>query len=96
MSPEQIEYANSFLNGVIAMGLATAGLFFLRFFKKTGDRLFALFAVAFWLLGVVRIAMLFFAELNGELSQESGFYWLRLVAYLIFLAAIIDKNMRKS
>ena len=31
---------------------ATAGLFFLRFWRKTRDRLFAIFACAFWLMGV--------------------------------------------
>lgn len=91
MSPEQMILVNAFVNGVIAMGLATAGLFFLRFWKKTGDRLFAFFATAFWVLGLIRIAMLF----SEEFAEENNFYWLRFVAYLIILAAIIDKNFRK-
>lgn len=91
MSVERVELFNAFLNGVIAMGHGTAGLFFLRFWKKTGERLFVLFAVAIWLLGIIRIAMLFLEELR----EENNFYWLRLVAYLLILAAIVDKNMRK-
>lgn len=92
MSAEQTDLLNAFLSGVVAMGYGTAGLFFLRFWGKTGDRLFVLFAAAFWLLGIIRIAMLFFEGF----AEENNFYWLRLVAYLIILAAIIDKNLRKS
>jgi hypothetical protein len=91
MTPEQINIFNGFLNGVIAMGHATAGLFFRRFWRKTHDRLFALFAVAFWLLGAIRVAM----AIIGELGEEHYLYWIRFAAYLIILAAIIDKNLRK-
>lgn len=91
MTAEQMNIINAFLNGVIAMGHATAGLFFLRFWKKTNDRLFGLFAVAFWMLGVIRVVML----VLGEPGDEHYLYWLRLVAYLIILGAIVDKNLRK-
>jgi hypothetical protein len=92
MSAAEIEQLNAFLSGVITLGHATAGLFFLRFWKKTGERLFVFFAAAFWLLGAIRIAMLFL----DELGEEDRFYWIRLVAYLIILVAIIDKNLRKE
>lgn len=92
MTEEQTILVNAFLNGMIAMGLATAGLFFLRFWRRTGERLFVWFATAFWLLGVIRIAMLFFEGLR----EENDFYWLRLIAYGIILFAIIDKNLRKT
>jgi hypothetical protein len=91
MSPEQIDLINSFLSGVIVMGHATAGLFFLRFWRRTSDRLFLLFAIAFWLLGLVRILMLI---LNHS-DEDHVLFWFRFVAYLIILAAIIDKNVRK-
>lgn len=89
MSPEQVNALLSFLNGVIAMGHGTAGLFFLRFWKKTSDRLFLMFAIAFWLLGIVRIAMLTLGQ-TGENSYY--LYWFRLAAYLLILIAIVDKN----
>ena len=38
--------------GALAMASAVAGLFFLRFWRETRDRLFAMFALAFWVLGV--------------------------------------------
>jgi hypothetical protein len=89
MDPELIERVNSFLNGIIFLGHGTAGLFFLRFWRKTHDRLFLMFAIAFWLLGVVRLAMMVLAQ-EGE---DHYLYWFRLAAYLLILFAIVDKNL---
>jgi hypothetical protein len=86
MNADQI---NAFLNGVIVMGHASAGLFFLRFWRKTHDRLFLMFAIAFWLLGVIRIAMVAL----GQPGEDHYLYWFRLAAYLLILVAIIDKNL---
>jgi hypothetical protein len=91
MTPEQLEVLNAFLGGVITMGHATAGLFFLRFWTKTRDRLFVMFAAAFWLLGIIRVAITF----TGEPGEEHVYYWFRLAAYLVILAAIVDKNLKK-
>jgi hypothetical protein len=86
MNADQI---NAFLNGIIVMGHASAGLFFLRFWRKTHDRLFLMFAIAFWLLGVIRIAMVAL----GQPGEDHYLYWFRLAAYLLILVAIIDKNL---
>jgi hypothetical protein len=91
MSVEQTEILNAFFNGMITMGHATAGLFFLRFWKQSRDRLFFLFAIAFWLLGLIRV----FIAFVGEVGEEQYLYWFRLAAYLIILAAIVDKNVRR-
>jgi hypothetical protein len=91
MTPEQLETLNSFLNGVITMGHLTAGLFFLRFWTKTRDRLFIMFAFAFFLLGVIRVAITFIPQP----AEEHYFYWFRLVAFLAILAAIVDKNIKR-
>jgi hypothetical protein len=71
------------------MGHLVAGLFFLRFYTRTRDRLFSMFCVAFRLLGVLRVAMLFVADP----AEQHYLYWLRLVAYLLILVAIVDKNL---
>lgn len=79
------------LMGATAMASAVAGLFFLRFWRDTRDRLFAIFAAAFFLLGFTRIGLAF------SPSQPEGnthWYWVRLVAFLLILVAIIDKNRR--
>lgn len=84
---------NLFLMGAIMMGFAVAGLFFLRFWRRTGDRLFLIFALAFWLLGLNRLALVLIA---GAESQEPDaiFYVIRLVGYVLIIVAILDKNLR--
>ena len=80
----------AFFRGVLAMGYALAGLFFLRFWRGTGDRLFAIFAVAFWLMAVQRCLLAF---IHGGDTEAGGFlYLMRLFSYLLILIAIIDKN----
>ena len=80
---------NAFLLGAIAVSYAIAGLFFLRYWHRSRDRLFALFAVAFWILAANRTA---FALLDPASRTASYLYLVRLVAFLVVLVAIIDKN----
>ena len=84
------ETINAFLMGAVAMGHFVAGLFFLRFWRQTRDRLFVMFGIAFWLLGMIRLAMLFVDH-----EEREFLFWLRLVAYVLILVAIIDKNRTK-
>jgi hypothetical protein len=78
-----------FLTGAIAMGYFVAGLFFLKFWKRSQDRLFAIFAVAFFVLCVQRLAFLVI-ESSGE--HAIFLYVIRLLAFTLILAAIVDKN----
>jgi hypothetical protein len=80
-----------FIMGATAMGSWIAMLFFLRFWRESGDRLFGMFSAAFLLLGVTRFGL---ALSQGPTEAETYLYWVRLVAYLLILAAIIDKNRR--
>jgi 4-hydroxybenzoate polyprenyltransferase len=91
MSPERIDLINDFLNGVIFLGHATAGLFFFRFWARTRDRLFVLFAIAFWMFALIRLAIV----VLDHADEDQLLFWFRLAAYLLILAAIIDKNWRK-
>jgi hypothetical protein len=51
--------------------------------------LFAYFAVAFWLLALQRIV----AGLTGQLREgEPWLYSIRLVAFLLIIAGILEKN----
>lgn len=81
-----------FLSGAIVMGFIAAGLFFLRFWKRTRESLFVAFALAFWLLALTQ-ALLAFTEIPVE--ERSWLYLLRLSAFLLILASIWFKN-RKS
>ena len=77
------------ITGATVMGYAVTGLFFLRFWRETRDRLFLIFAVAFWLLGVQRLALAFSHDMSED---HTGLYLVRLFAFLLILGAIVDKN----
>ena len=79
----------SFLSGALMMTYLVAGLFFMRFWKESKDRLFALFSLAFFILA----CNLVFTALIAKVSEpRSYFYLVRLAAFLIILIAIINKN----
>ncbi len=80
---------NQLLLGAIAMASLTIGLFFLRFWKKTHDRFFLFFAVAFTLEGINR-ALLGLNHSSNE--NEPIFYLVRLLSFILILIAIVDKN----
>ncbi|MCU1287960.1 MAG: rane protein [Acidobacteria bacterium] len=80
---------NQLLLGAIAMATLTIGLFFLRFWKKTRDRFFLFFAVAFGLEGLNRVLL----GINyGSNENEPIYYLVRFLSFLLILIAIIDKN----
>jgi hypothetical protein len=80
---------NDFLVGGIAVASFVAGLFFFRFWLHTRDRFFIFFALSFWIEAANRVAMVVFSEPN---EGEPGYYVVRLVAYGLIIAAIVDKN----
>ena len=79
------------LSGAVTMGFIVAGLFFLGFWRKTGDTLFVAFALAFWLLGIGQ-ALLSFTDIPVE--ERSWLYLLRLAAFSLILVSIWRKNRR--
>ncbi len=78
-----------FLSGAVAFGFALAGLFFLRFWTRTGDGLFFAFAIAFALLGLVQAIL---ALANFTTEEQSSIYLIRLGAFLLIILAIMRKN----
>lgn len=79
---------NQFILGCVVMGCLAAGLFFVRFWRRSGDRFFALFALAFWLLGINWLLLAF----TAADEVRTALYVVRLVAFIIILIAIWDKN----
>jgi len=75
-------------SGMLAAGYGVAVLFFLRFWVRSRDRLFAMFAWAFTLLAVERLTVI----VMHWTAFTTGMYMLRLLAFLIILASSIDKN----
>ena len=81
------------LLGAISMASLIAGLFFLRFWKDTGDRFFLFFAISFLIEGVNRAALGFTADPN---EGRPFFYFVRFLSFLLILIAIVQKNMTKN
>lgn len=73
---------------IVALDLIAA-LFFGRFYRDTRDRLFLWFAAGFVMLSVQR-TLLAMADLLPV--DPIWYYVIRLAAFLLFLAAIVDKN----
>ena len=79
----------AFLLGVIATTSLAAGVFFLRFWRDTRDSLFLTFGIAFVIEGVNRCALLFVNQAN---EGATWVYLVRLLAFLLILVGIINKN----
>jgi hypothetical protein len=79
------------LMGSVAMASFVAMLFFIRFWRQTGDGLFILFALAFGLDAIMRI-VLGLAAVSSE--TEPLIYVTRLVSFALIVAAIVRKNWR--
>ncbi|RKH51108.1 hypothetical protein D7X55_20410 [Corallococcus sp. AB049A] len=79
------------LDGAVMMAYLACALFFLRFYLQSKDRLFALFSLAFTLMGLNNLLG---AVVGPDLDTERihYLYVIRLVAYLLILGAIWDKN----
>ena len=81
----------TFLSGAVTFGFIAAGLFFLRFWKRTRDGLFIAFAMAFWLLGLNQ-ALIALTDIPVE--ERSWLYLLRLTAFGLIIVSIWRKNRR--
>jgi len=91
---------SQFLSGGIMVGFLASGYFFLRFWKKTRDSLFAVFAAAFFILAIERIFLLATVNVSdpsGGTHELRGYvYWIRLTAFLLILIAFLLKNRRST
>jgi drug/metabolite transporter superfamily protein YnfA len=78
-----------FLSGATMVASAVIALFFLRYWRETRDRLFLMFAGGFFTFALSRLLLAFLDE------KDEGrvlVYMLRLVAFALILAAIVEKN----
>lgn len=82
-----------FLNGAVFFGNLVIALLFLRFYRKSRDRFFVFFSVAFAALAVHRAMFLAFKTFDDMEEQNSSWlYVIRLAAYVLIIVAILDKN----
>ena len=80
---------NQFLGGALCLGFFISTLFFYRFWQKTGDRLFLIFAISFFLLGLERIVAAF---VPVQAEHQFCVYGFRLLAFILLICAVLDKN----
>lgn len=82
----------NFFHGACAMASVVIGLFFLCYWRSARDRLFAFFVAAFWILALHWAGL---AIANPTDDTRHWLYALRLVTFLLIIAAIVDKNRRQ-
>jgi Family of unknown function (DUF5985) len=78
-----------FLLGIIVTASIVAAAFFWKFWRQTKDLLFLAFAAAFLVESINRTSFLFIDVPN---EGSPTIYAVRLVAFLLILAAIVRKN----
>jgi peptidoglycan/LPS O-acetylase OafA/YrhL len=84
---------NPVLGGALTLASALAGLFFARFWRDSRDRLFLFFALAFLALAGNWLVL----ARSPRLPDTDAVAFLpRLLAFLLIIAGIIDKNRRSS
>lgn len=82
-----------FVNGIIGMGCLVAAIFFWRMARKTSDRLFVWFTLAFALLALERLIL---SAYNTPEESTPLVYLLRLAAFGFIIFAIVGKNLESS
>jgi hypothetical protein len=80
-----------FLWGALAAACVVAALVFMRFWRLSRDRFFVFFGAAFAVFGVHWTAL---AAMDASSDHYSYVYVIRLVAFLLILVGILDKNRR--
>ena len=79
----------TFIGGLVTMGFAMGGFYFLKFWRRSKDSVFLSFGLAFMLLA-------FSAGIGAFLSVADNHAWSylpRLAAFLLIITAIISKNL---
>jgi hypothetical protein len=86
-------FMTSFMWGAMSMASWVIGLIFLRHWRRNRDRLLAMFAIAFWMLGASWTAL---AIQNPPRETQHYLYVLRLIAFLLIIAGIVAKNRERA
>lgn len=75
--------------GAVIMGCLIAAVFFMNFWRRSRDRFFVFFALAFLLLAINWLVIV----IRGEPSRfYPAAYVTRLTAFVVIIIAALDKN----
>ena len=81
------------LSGALVFAYLVSGVHFLQFWRRTRDRLFVHFAVAFWLFALNQLLV----SLPGAVdAPNESVYLLRVTGFALILVAILDKNVTRA
>ena len=72
------------------MGYAISALFFLRFWTRTRDPLFAIFSLSFAILSLER--WILFLTYHGEDESQAVVYLMRAFAFGLIIYGVVQKN----
>lgn len=79
-----------FLAGALTLAYVIASIYFVHFWRRTADRLFLAFALAFALLAMNQVTVF---ALGVADERHNYAYILRVLGFVLILAAIVDKNL---
>ena len=83
----------NFLSGALSLAYLLAGIYFSRFWRRTRDRLFLHFAMAFWLFTLNQII----SSIPAVNNETDGYeHLLRVLGFVWILVAIAEKNVFPS
>jgi hypothetical protein len=82
-----------FLSGAVTLAYIIAAVCFVRFWRKTSDRLFLSFALAFGLFALNQVVV---SALGAGDERSNYAYILRVLGFVLILVAILDKNASRS
>jgi hypothetical protein len=81
----------SLIHGALAALSLVAALFFARMWRRARDRFYLFFAIAFAIFAVHWIVI------SGHANEHTvGPYITRLIAFVLIIVAIVDKNRRAA
>jgi hypothetical protein len=82
-----------FFWGTLSFSSATASLLFLRYARVTRERLFLFFSAAFLVMAFNWLGL---AVIDPNTEHRYMAYFLRLIAFVLILIGVIDKNVRAA
>ncbi|HWJ58655.1 MAG TPA: DUF5985 family protein [Sphingomicrobium sp.] len=82
-----------FLSGAIVMGFAIAALLFVRYWRRTHERLFIIFAASFALLALNYLSL---AVTRIPVEERSPLFLVRLLAFSLIILAMLQSNRARK
>lgn len=84
---------SEFLQGATFLGSLAVALCFLRFWRQSHEPLFLVFAAAFAVFSVNRVALVVLGD--AQESQRLWVYATRAVAFAMIAGAVVHQNLRR-